>query len=47
MGLAIRGHLVLIGGEEGGGVFDARTSKPVRRYFVAITAPLGRFANRS
>jgi hypothetical protein len=32
MGLAIAGHLVLIGGEEGGGVFDSRTSKPVRRY---------------
>jgi hypothetical protein len=32
MGLAIAGHLVLIGGEEGGGVFDSRTSKPVRGY---------------
>ena len=32
MGLAIARHLVLIGGEEGGGVFDSRTSKPAHGY---------------
>lgn len=32
MALAIAGHLVLLGGEEGGGVFHSRTSRPVRGY---------------
>jgi outer membrane protein assembly factor BamB len=32
MGLAIAEHLVLLGGEEGGGVFHSRTSRPVRGY---------------
>jgi hypothetical protein len=31
-GIAVARHLVLLGGDEGGGVFDSRTSRPVRGY---------------